>query len=38
VGAWNAASLRVLEKIGFHRDHSIIDEHRGEIVYMVRDA
>ena len=33
---WNTASLRVLEKIGFHRDHSGTDD-RGEIVYMVRD-
>lgn len=37
VGAWNAPSLRVLEKLGFHRDHSVTDE-RGETVYMVRDA
>lgn len=36
VGAWNAASLRVLEKIGFHRDHTVTGD-RGEIVYMVRD-
>ena len=36
VGAWNTASLRVLEKIGFRRDHSGTDD-RGEIVYMVRD-
>lgn len=37
VGAWNAPSFRVLEKIGFRRDHSVTDE-RGEIVYLVRDA
>jgi RimJ/RimL family protein N-acetyltransferase len=36
VGAWNAPSLRVLEKIGFRRDHSITDD-RGEVVYLVRD-
>lgn len=36
VRAWNVPSLRVLEKIGFHRDHSDTDD-RGEIVYMVRD-
>ena len=36
VGAWNTASLRVLEKIGFHRDHIVADD-RGDIVYMVRD-
>jgi len=35
--AWNAPSFRVLEKIGFRRDHSITDE-RGELVYLVRDA
>jgi len=33
VGAWNAASLRVLEKNGFVRDHSLWDED-GEIVYL----
>jgi RimJ/RimL family protein N-acetyltransferase len=32
----NAASLRVLEKIGFRRDHTTTDD-RGEIVYLVRD-
>jgi RimJ/RimL family protein N-acetyltransferase len=32
----NAASLRVLEKIGFRRDHTTTDEH-GEVVYLVRD-
>jgi RimJ/RimL family protein N-acetyltransferase len=36
VRPWNTASLRVLEKIGFHRDHSVMDD-RGEIVYLVRD-
>ena len=36
VGAWNAPSLRVLEKIGFRRDHTITGD-RGEIVYLVRD-
>jgi len=36
VGAWNAPSLRVLEKVGFRRDHSVADD-RGERVYMVRD-
>ncbi len=36
VGAWNTPSLRVLEKIGFHRDHTVADD-RGDIVYMVRD-
>ena len=37
VGSWNAPSLRVLEKIGFRRDHSVTDE-RGEVLYMVREA
>jgi RimJ/RimL family protein N-acetyltransferase len=37
VGAWNAPSLRVLEKIGFWPDHTVVDE-RGEVVYLVRDA
>jgi RimJ/RimL family protein N-acetyltransferase len=36
VGACNTPSLRVLEKIGFHRDHAVEGD-RGEIVYMVRD-
>jgi RimJ/RimL family protein N-acetyltransferase len=36
VGAWNAPSLRVLEKLGFRRDHSVSDD-RGEVVYLVRD-
>jgi RimJ/RimL family protein N-acetyltransferase len=36
VGAWNTPSLRVLEKIGFRRDHTITGD-RGEIVYLVRD-
>lgn len=36
VRPWNTASLRVLEKIGFHRDHTATDD-RGDIVYLVRD-
>lgn len=36
VRAWNAPSFRVLEKIGFRRDHSTTDD-RGEVVWMVRD-
>ena len=36
VGAWNAASLRVLDKVGFRRDHIVTDE-CGEVVYLVRD-
>lgn len=37
VGAWNIASLRVLEKIGFKWHHSTWDDERGEIVWNVRD-
>ena len=36
VRAWNAPSFRVLEKIGFHRDHTVIDD-QGELVYLVND-
>ncbi|ENJ6135857.1 GNAT family N-acetyltransferase [Bacillus anthracis] len=36
VGAWNTASFRVLEKIGFKRHHSTFGE-RGEIVWNVLD-
>jgi RimJ/RimL family protein N-acetyltransferase len=36
VGAWNTPSLRVLEKVGFRRDHVVTDD-RGELVYLVRD-
>lgn len=37
VGAWNTPSLRVLEKIGFRRDHVVVTDDRGEIVWLVRD-
>jgi RimJ/RimL family protein N-acetyltransferase len=36
VRAWNIASLRVLEKSGFIRDHSRWDEN-GEIVYLMHE-
>ncbi|MEO8470425.1 MAG: GNAT family N-acetyltransferase [Chloroflexota bacterium] len=36
VGAWNTPSLRVLEKVGFRRDHTVAGD-RGDIVWMVRD-
>lgn len=36
VRAWNAASFRVLEKLGFERHHSTWDED-GEIVWSVRE-
>lgn len=36
VRGWNAASLRVLDKLGFHRDHVTTDG-RGEIVWLTRE-
>jgi len=36
VGSWNAPSLRVLEKLGFRRDH-VVSGNVGEVVYLVRD-
>jgi len=36
VRPWNVASLRVLDKIGFRRDHTTTDDH-GEVIYLVRD-
>ncbi|HEY2887912.1 MAG TPA: GNAT family N-acetyltransferase [Candidatus Limnocylindrales bacterium] len=36
VRPWNLASLRVLEKTGFRRDHITTDE-RGDIVWLLRD-
>ncbi|WGW13684.1 GNAT family N-acetyltransferase [Saxibacter everestensis] len=36
VRAWNAASFRVLDKLGFERRHSTWDD-RGELVWSVRD-
>ncbi|MDA1362811.1 GNAT family N-acetyltransferase [Glycomyces luteolus] len=35
VRTWNTASLRVLDKIGFKRDHVTTDD-RGEIVWLTR--
>ncbi|WIY06380.1 GNAT family N-acetyltransferase [Amycolatopsis mongoliensis] len=35
VGAGNTASLRVLEKLGFARDH-VSTEHNGEVVWLTR--
>jgi RimJ/RimL family protein N-acetyltransferase len=37
VRAWNTPSLRVLQRIGFRRQHAIVDE-VGELVYLRRDA
>ncbi|TDC47104.1 N-acetyltransferase [Jiangella ureilytica] len=36
VGSWNTASLRVLEKLGFERDHVSIEERAGEVVWLTR--
>jgi RimJ/RimL family protein N-acetyltransferase len=36
VRTWNTPSFRVLEKIGFRRDHTTTDEH-GDIVWNVLD-
>ncbi|MGZ8501577.1 MAG: GNAT family N-acetyltransferase [Candidatus Limnocylindrales bacterium] len=36
VRASNTPSFRVLEKVGFRRDHSITDD-RGDLVYLVCD-
>jgi RimJ/RimL family protein N-acetyltransferase len=35
VRSWNAASFRVLDKLGFERDHVSVDE-RGELVWLTR--
>jgi RimJ/RimL family protein N-acetyltransferase len=36
VGAWNTPSLRVLEKLGFQRDHVAVIEGKGEVVWLTR--
>lgn len=35
VGTWNTPSLRVLEKLGFERDH-VSTEENGEVVWLTR--
>jgi RimJ/RimL family protein N-acetyltransferase len=35
IGDWNGRSLRVAEKIGFHRHH-LTSEDRGEVIWMTR--
>jgi RimJ/RimL family protein N-acetyltransferase len=35
VRVWNAPSFRVLEKLGFQRDHQSTDD-RGELVWLTR--
>lgn len=36
VRSWNAPSLRVLEKVGFQRDHIATEDDRGELVWLMR--
>ena len=36
VRAWNTPSLRVLEKLGFERDHVAPDDGKGEVVWLTR--
>ena len=36
VRVWNAPSFRVLEKLGFNRDHVSTQDDRGEMVWMTR--
>jgi RimJ/RimL family protein N-acetyltransferase len=36
VGSWNTASLRVLEKLGFERDHVSIEDRAGDVVWLTR--
>jgi RimJ/RimL family protein N-acetyltransferase len=38
VGAWNEPSLRVLDKLGFHRHHETIDDRGRPLIYLVRQA
>lgn len=35
VRTWNGPSLRVLDKLGFHRDHITVDD-RGELIWLTR--
>jgi RimJ/RimL family protein N-acetyltransferase len=36
VGSWNSASLRVLEKLGFQRDHLTTKDDGSEVVWLAR--
>lgn len=36
VATWNAPSFRVLEKLGFERDHVSTEEGKGELVWLTR--
>ena len=37
VAAWNTASFRVLDKLGFHRDHVVSAPPAADIVYLSRE-
>ena len=37
VRVWNQASLRVLDKTGFRRDHLQVEEQGGDLIYLVRE-
>jgi RimJ/RimL family protein N-acetyltransferase len=37
VGSWNAPSFRVLEKLGFKRDHVTTNDDGGEVVWLTRE-
>jgi RimJ/RimL family protein N-acetyltransferase len=36
VGSWNTPSFRVLEKLGFERDHVTTEDDAGEVVWLTR--
>lgn len=36
VGSWNTPSLRVLEKLGFHRDHVTMKDDGTDVVWLTR--
>ncbi|MFI6950780.1 GNAT family N-acetyltransferase [Streptomyces sp. NPDC050422] len=36
VATWNTPSFRVLEKLGFERDHVTTEERKGELVWLTR--
>lgn len=37
VGSWNAPSFRVLDKLGFRRDRTVVEDEAGEVVWTVLD-
>ncbi|MBC9715376.1 GNAT family N-acetyltransferase [Streptomyces sp. TRM66268-LWL] len=36
IGTWNGPSLRVVEKLGFHRDRVVTEEKAGEVAWYTR--